>query len=419
MLRQHDILLAVKAKKAKPARKAAIRLPEPHAAPKILVAMSLVYSSSREFLSGIFRYVDEHAYWDIRVLPDPGNLMSTQMDEVEREGYAGIILATHGDIDFDQLNRSLVPLACWGAPPEIQRRRNVVYMAMDNARHGVIGARHLMARGRYASYGFVRGRFDMPWSRKRQDAFVKTVREAGRPVDCYVLPPGADQWNDRRPLMEWLCALPKPAAVMADHDLRAAQVVAACRDGGLDVPRDVAVLGVDDDAFYVLHTRPPLSSVQPGHAEAGYRIAAELNKLICAKKPILQPQRIVIPPKGVVVRESTQPVSPAVVLVQRAKTFIQANIASGIKVADVAAHLGCSRRIAEMRFRSVQNQTIAAYIADCRLDLVKDRLANSNASVSEIAVECGFKSYTHLAHIFKRRVGMSIRGWRRTFSRRH
>ena len=383
--------------------------------PKVLVSISLAHASWRDFFSGILRYVDEHANWDIRIAHEPGDLSAAQIDDAEREGFAGIILATPGEIDFNRLNRSSIPLAaCGGWKGLLPRKRNVVHVSFDCAAHGVAGARHLLSRGRYAIYGFVRSRFDMDWSEKRQAAFVSTIHAAGGSTCCYMLPPRSVQGKDIAELRDWIVALPKPAAVMTDCDRRAAQVIAACRDGGLNVPRDVAVIGVDDDAFYALHSRPPLSSVVPGHAEGGYRIAAELDRLIRAKKPSLRPKKIVMHPKGVVVRESTRTLSSSAALVRRTVAFIEANAASGIKVVDVVRHLGCSRRIAELRFKEAKARTIADFIMECRLKEVKRRLNSSSATISETASECGFKTAAHLSHLFKRRFGQSIRDWRRT-----
>ena len=376
---------------------------------KVLVSISLAHASWRDFFSGILRYVDENDNWDVRIAHEPGDLSAAKIAEVEREGYAGIILATPGVVDFKRLNRSTIPLAACGDWPELRRRRkSVVHISLPAEEHGIAGARHLLAHGRYAVYGFVRSRFDMNWSEMRQSAFAKTVRAAGGTVKCYALPRGAVQERDVSELRDWLLSLSKPAAVMADCDRRAAQVIAACRDGGLDVPRDVAVLGVDDDKFYALHTRPPLSSVIPGHMEAGYRIAEELDRMIKAKTSSTRPKRVVIHPKGVVSRESTRPISSAAALVRRAKEFAEANALDGIKVMDVVRHLGCSRRIAELRFRQSEKTTIARYISDCKLEEARRRLATTTATVAEIAIGCGIKTPSHLSHLFRRKYGTSI-----------
>ncbi len=381
--------------------------------PKVLVSVSLAHASWRDFLSGILNYVEKHADWDIRILHEPGNLNARQIDDAERDGYAGIILATPGSIDFDHLCRSTIPLADCGGWPELRRRKkNIVCMLLDNAAIGAAGAKHLLGRGRCSCYGFVRSRFDMDWSDERQTAFAETIQATGERVLCYELSHEATAGTDIGELRDWLVSLPKPAAIMADCDRRAAQVVAACSDGGLDVPRDVAVLGVDDDAFYALHSRPPLSSVVPNHVGLGYRTAMELDRLIKAKKASPAPRHVSIQPKGVVARESTRPISSSSALARRTATFIRANAARGIKVGDVVRHLGCSRRIAELRFQQVEKRTIADFISECRLKEVCHRLRTTDATVATIARECGFKSAAHLSNLFKKRFGQSITDWR-------
>ena len=254
-------------KEQKPLPKATLRTPRQ----KILVCISLASTGLRKFFSGILRYADEHMNWDIRVPFEPGDLTASLLDESDRNGVAGIILATPGVVDFRRLNRSSIPLVAFGGEwPELaKRKRNFAHVQLDAAAHGTIGAKHLLANRCYSSYGFVRSCFNYNWSRLRQEGFVEAMRAAGETPLCYELPPGETQMHDVAALRDWLTTLPKPAAVMADCDLRAAQVVAACHDGGMNVPRDVAVLGVDDDPYYALHTRPPLSSVLPEHDAAG------------------------------------------------------------------------------------------------------------------------------------------------------
>ena len=409
LMKRKSTIKGARQKEPKAHQKGMFRAPRQ----KILVCISLASTGLRNFFSGILRYADERTNWDIRVPFEPGDLTASLLDESHKNGIAGIILATPGVVDFDRLNRSQIPLVAFGGEwPELERRKkNFAHVLLDAFAHGAVGAKHLLNCRCYSSYGFVRSRFEYNWSRLRQEGFAETIRTAGEKPLCYELPPGETQMHDTVALRDWLATLPKPAAVMADDDMRAAQVVAACHDGGMNVPRDVAVLGVDDDPYYALHTRPPLSSVLPEHAAAGYLSARELDRIIKSKETLTIPRRFFVSPKGVVARESTRPVSASVSLARRAVAFIQSNAANGIKVIDVVHHLRCSRRIAEARFKQVKRQTIAEFIAECRLDEVKQRL-KSSATVAEIAVQCGFKSPAHLSRLFKQRIGQSISDWR-------
>lgn len=65
-----------------------------------------------------------------------------------------------------------------------------------------------------------------------------------------------------------------PDAVFAANDLMALGVLQAVREAGLDVPRDVAVVGMDDTDL-ASTAWPPLTSVSLGAPERG-RLAAEL-----------------------------------------------------------------------------------------------------------------------------------------------
>ena len=47
--------------------------------------------------------------------------------------------------------------------------------------------------------------------------------------------------------MEWLRTLPTPVGLMACYDARASHVLEGCRELGLRVPDDVALIGVDND----------------------------------------------------------------------------------------------------------------------------------------------------------------------------
>ena len=381
---------------------------------KVLVAIYLSSSSWREIFSGILAYANGRANWDMRLLPEPGNLLAPQIEEAEREGFSGIIAATAGAIDFDRLVRTPLAVAAIGGWPELSpRRTDIVRSNFHVDAVAAMGLRHLMSRGRRAVYAFARGLFDKDWPLTRQKAFLNAARAAGLPTAAYELPPGARQNDDSDALRDWLVSLPKPAAVMAERDYRAAQVIAACRDGGLRVPDDVAVLGVDDDPLFARNTRPSLSSVVIDHAGGGYRMAAELDRLMRAKDRPRPEVFVAFRPKGVVTRESTRHISAADILARRIAEYVDEHANGPLEVADVVLQLGCSRRHAEQSFRKAKGRTIGDYIADRRIDEVKRRLMRTGATVAQVSEECGFCAQAHLTRLFRRRTGLTPAAWRR------
>ena len=63
-------------------------------------------------------------------------------------------------------------------------------------------------------------------------------------------------------LIHWLRRLPKPVCILACNDARALQLLIACELGAINVPEDVAVLGVDNDELVAGISRPTLSSIE-------------------------------------------------------------------------------------------------------------------------------------------------------------
>ena len=117
--------------------------------------------------------------------------------------------------------------------------------------------------------------------------------------------------------------------------------------------------------------------------------------------------------KSIVRRESTAVLSTAGRLVQKAVAYIDRNATKGIGVRDVVAHLKCSRRLADLRFRQLQGRSILDAITERRLDEVKRRLIATDDRIDEIAATCGYPNANYLKNLFKRRFSMSMRDFRR------
>src|SRR5206468_6349613 len=102
-------------------------------------------------------------------------------------------------------------------------------------------------------------------------------------------------------LSDWLKQQQKPIAVLAANDLRAREVLDACRLAGLHVPEEIAVLGVNDDELICEMANPPLSSVAHNARRIGYEAAAMLHRLMVGKRVVAD---IVIDPLGMKARHS-------------------------------------------------------------------------------------------------------------------
>jgi len=147
-------------------------------------------------------------------------------------------------------------------------------VASDSRGPARLAAEHLLERG-FRHYAFV-GSFGRVWSDRRQQSFCARIREAGFQPHVYD-PPRARRdrvWEREQTILaRWLGELPRPIGLMSCDDDRGPEVLEACRAGGLQVPEEVAVVGVDNDELLCELADPPLSSVALNAERKAYRKA--------------------------------------------------------------------------------------------------------------------------------------------------
>ena len=159
-------------------------------------------------------------------------------------------------------------------------------------------------------------------------------------------------------------------------------------------------------------TIPPLSSISTGGFRRGQKAAEMLDNLMRGR-PVRQ-RNVVKEPLSVVTRESTGYDAMRDPVIAQAMRFIRSEADHRrIRVSDVVAATGCSRRYVELRFRQHVGTSIRDIILQTKLKSVKTMLGQSNLSISEITERCGFARESHLAVLFKKSTCVSMRDWRR------
>ena len=71
----------------------------------------------------------------------------------------------------------------------------------------------------------------------------------------------------------------RPTAVITSNDLTAIGALGTIHDAGLEVPRDISLIGFDDISFANL-TQPPLTTVRLSRSQLAITALAALEKLI-------------------------------------------------------------------------------------------------------------------------------------------
>jgi LacI family transcriptional regulator len=216
----------------------------------------------------------------------------------------GLILCSihFTDAHVAALRRVAVPVAVIGRPPKEAR----VDTVRANSRRGAVEAvRHLHDCGR-RRIAFINGPEATTPGRARRLGYLDGLRACGLARDDDLIEV-ADDFNAVEPgarAAVQLLERTKPDALFCANDLLALGAVDTLRAKGLDVPGDVAVVGMDDSSLAAL-SWPRLTSVDLGSAERG-RLAAELL-LKRIEHPNRRPRTLGVEPRLVVRASSGGP----------------------------------------------------------------------------------------------------------------
>jgi len=204
---------------------------------------------------------------------------------------------------------------------------------------------------------------------------------------------------------------PKPLGVFALDDDFARVVCRVCRELGLAVPQDVAVLGVED-SIEARVSDPPLSTIRPPGEEVGYAAMELLVSLIAGQKP--PPEAIVVPTTKLIERDSTRLRPPADLVMREAMRLIEEEACRAVRVEDVAIVLNISRSTLQHRFVEQFGQTPGEAINAVRLRRAKHLLAETDLTITGIAGMVGFARSSIFGEFFKRHTGQTPSAYRKS-----
>lgn len=278
-----------------------------------------------------------------------------------------------------------------------------------------LGAMHFLQRG-FRTFGYI-GYDNMYWSRNRGKYFCQEIQRHHYQVYCFQQSDKkADrQWAQEQFLLaDWLSSLPKPCAVFCCNDDRAEQVLAACRFVGLQVPENIAVLGVDNDDIICSLANPPISSIALNIENAGFRAAQLLDQMMSGKQT--ESQTIIVEPRTVVTRQSSDVSAIEDKDVAEAVSYIRHHCNEPIQVSDVLRAVSISRRSIYDKFKRELQCSIYAFIKNRRIEQIGRLLSETDIPVSQIALKMGFHSADHIAQYFRSQKGMNPLDYRKQFS---
>ena len=290
------------------------------------------------------------------------------------------------------------------------------YVTSDNPAVAEMAADYLLNQG-FTNFGYcgIRRTLFNPWVRIRGTVFSEAVRRHGFACsEFYGRHTNARHWESvQRELCQWLAALPRPVAIFACNDGRARHVIEACRRLKLRIPKDVAILGVDNDELMCDVANPALSSIALGTDQIGFEAARLLDDLMFGRRISKRRRERKIEPVAIVPRESSNLVAIADPDVARAVELIRARIGSGIQVLEVAQAVDLSRSTLDNRFKRILGRTVHDEIERVRLKRTEELLTSTDDTLEQIAQKTGFRSVQYLATVFRQSTGQTPGEYRR------
>ncbi len=384
---------------------------------KIAVLVESSRGYGRGLLHGIATYVREHRPWTI--YNHERRLYDAAPEWLGHWHGDGIIARIATPRFARQIARLHVPTVDLLG---LHRIKNVPVIITDHRAVARLAADHLLDRGlvHFAFCGFA----GIHFSERRSEYFVEYLAQHGHSVSVYADPAPARKFDaatieaERLPpvthIAAWLKSLPKPVGLMAATDDRAHHVLNVCGECGIAVPDEVAVIGVDNDEMLCDLCDPRLSSVALNPLKVGYEAAALLDRMMRGASP--PRARTVIPPLGVVMRQSTDMLAISDADVAAAVRFIRERACDGIAVADVVRQVGLSRSTLKRRFAAVLRRSPKDEIDRVQIDRVMQWLSTTELPLAKIADLAGFRHVESMCKLFRRKTGMTPGRYRKTWS---
>ena len=383
--------------------------------PKVAVALpdSKPWGITR-FFNGVNEYAREHK-WLLTSCPvNPENSdgfpIPTDWSRLKSWHVDGVILQSNSPEKSKLFRKLGVPMVNIGE--NLGAADSIPRLALNNTQVARLAAEHLIGLGlKHLAYHGVK---DRCYSAERLQGFNQVAKRSKLKVNSFCMPHMIKDalWNERYELVKrWLKKLPLPVGIFAVSDYRALIILSACKDLGLRVPEDVAVIGVDNDLMVCEFSIPTLTSVCVNPYRMGLEAARLLDGLMRGEPPPSKP--ILIEPTEVVARASTNVLHITDPAVKKAIEFMQSHFSEPIKIDTVAEAVGVSRRLLEMRFRSERNTSPAEFLIHLRLQKAKSMIVSqTRRPTEEIARTSGFGTGKNLRAAFRRILNASPNDFR-------
>ena len=378
---------------------------------KVALRFSLNSGFTRQIIQGIIAYTQKTGPWEIDIRSEEPISFSSWADLKNWEGD-GIIAPAYRKEHVNMLAKKGIPVITTSRSSEDTPFPSVTF---DDAAIGKMAAEHLLEHD-LDHFAFI-GPKEWSYSQRRCNGFADTLAQHGSQcTKCWIRPAANtrqldESWIESSYYLQAVKQLVPPVGVFASNDRVGYGILQACKRLGLRVPEDICLISVDNDEILCNLAYPNLSSIALSGEEFGYQAAKMLNALMNGKQ--LKERHVIIPPKGVILRNSSDFLTVDDPYVADALRYIRNHAGRFIDVSDVMSVMPISRRSLERRFQEIVGRGVYQEISRCHVERAKELLKETDWPVSRIARESGFNSTNRFEDIFRRETGLPATAYRK------
>ncbi len=379
------------------------------ARPSVILNFTLHRPWTRQILAGVSKYAQSHGGWNLILEhydQTAGHSVLSGSTQIAVQGILGSALSMksteHAGRPFDTIPR--VGLNHTDA----QHSTPVVMTDLDEV--GRQAADHLLDRSLEAVACYHVDSLKAPQIRERVEAFSQQVQARGGRIRHLALHhpnadhPGPDPRHSVGEVGDMLKQLPKPLGLFAVTAGDGWRALLAAQHAGLRVPEDLLIICGGDDELVFESLTPTLTGVLYDQVEVGYQAAQTLDRLM---QGLPVPRVRLIPPLGVIERQSSEFTAVNDPVIEQAVRYIWTHVEDQLTVDAVANATAVSARTLSRGFRRVLQRTPLEEIRRSRVQTAKRLLGSTDLSMTEIALRSGYSSSSQLSHCVRLETGLT------------
>jgi LacI family transcriptional regulator len=379
---------------------------------KIAFAHNNINHNTEGIMDGITEYIRAKGDWQLIIWPD-NSIKSLQF--LKKRGCKGAFVSTQTATKAKELYQLGIPVV---ALSTVQDMYNLPYISANSKQVSEMAAEYLIGK-EFQNFAFF-GLTQAKWSRDRYEHFAKYLSKKIHDVAVFrekEIPilndftPFTRLWinstvgTGQHELVHWLRELPKPVAILASCDIFACHLINVAKEANINMPDEVAILGVNNDNAVCNICDPPLSSIALNFKKAGYNAATLLDNIISGKDA-MHGQCVEISPTHVETRGSTDVYAIGDPDIIQAMKYIREHSNKPLQVNEIANSVCMSKRSLQMRFHKAIGRSIHDEIVLAHFDIAKILLIETNLPIDEIANRSGFHYTSNMRRAFKKITGM-------------